>query len=115
VTCRTTSLPLGQTSTPISGCGVLSGTYPFAPVPQPSEPLALGTVGLDGNMVETVSVTKQVFDCKGLIGDLYLISETGEILNGNSATPIGTKYEGVMCRKDPGTAVLSSCSAFTPS
>jgi hypothetical protein len=53
--------------------------------------VALSTVALTHGVVETVSVTKQVFDCKGLIGDLYLISETGELLGTHGASSIGTK------------------------
>jgi hypothetical protein len=117
ITCRTTSIALGSTKKPLAGCGVLSGTYPFAPVAQASDPTALGTVALSGDIVETVSVTKQIFDCGGSIGDLYLLSETGELADANgrfAPTGLGTHYEGVICLKNPATAAIRSCSLFTP-
>ncbi len=116
VSCQTVTVPLGTTTTPLAGCSVVSGTYPFPAIVQPSEPLELGTVSLGGGVVETVSVTKQVFDCQGSIGDLYLFTETSELLTSNGKPPsaLGTKYEGVICTKDATTAALRACKLFTP-
>jgi hypothetical protein len=115
VSCKTVNVPLGTTTTPIKGCAVVSGTYPFASIAQPAEPLELGTVRLAGGIVETVAVTKQVFDCQGDIGDLYLFAETSERVKGQGTpSSLGTKYEGVICKKDAATAAILACQLFTP-
>jgi hypothetical protein len=116
IVCQTTSVPLGVTKTPLAGCSVRSGTYPFAPVAQPSDPVAMATVPLTAGVVETVSVTIQVFDCRGSIGDLYLIAETGENVGAGHSPPLalGTRYEQIICMKDAGTATVQSCALLTP-
>jgi hypothetical protein len=116
VSCKTVTVPLGTTKTPLAGCSVVSGTYPFPAIVQPAEPLALGTLTLDNGVVEAVSVTKQIFDCQGAIGDLYLFVETSEFVPSNGKPPsgLGTRYEGVICTKDAATAALLACRLFTP-
>jgi hypothetical protein len=134
VSCRTVSVPLGATTKPLAGCSVVSGTYPFPALVQPSEPVAMGTAALEAGLVKTVSVAKQVFDCEGDIGDLYLFAETGEYAKQgefpeekdhptvgpapqgpvSGVLPLGTRYEGVICKKDAGTAALLSCDLFSP-
>jgi hypothetical protein len=116
IVCHTANVPLGATKTPLAGCSVRSGTYPFAPVTQPSDPVAMATVPLAAGVVETVSVTNQVFDCRGSIGDLYLIAETGENVGSGHSPPsaLGTRFESVICLKDAGTATVQSCALSTP-
>jgi hypothetical protein len=48
-------VPLGTTATPVAGCSLVSGTYPFATITQPSEPVAMGTVTVAYGLVKTVA------------------------------------------------------------
>jgi hypothetical protein len=115
VSCRSVSLPLGVTTTPLKGCHVTKGTYPFPTITQPTHPVEMSTVRLSDRLVKTVSVEKEVFDCGGQIGDLYLFTEIIELAKGNDVRPVSTQFEGVMCLKNESTAQLSSCKLFTQS
>jgi hypothetical protein len=115
VSCKSVNLPLGVTTTPLARCRVTKGTYPFPVVPQPTHPVEMSTVSLGGRLVKTVAVEKEVFDCGGQIGDLYLFTEVIELANGFAVRPVATQFEGVMCLKNESTAQLVSCKLFTPS
>jgi len=114
VSCRSVSLPLGVTTTPVKGCSVTKGTYPFPVVTQPTHPVEMSTVSI-GRLVKTVAVEKEVLDCGGQIGDLYLFTEVIEQAKGFAVRPVSTQFEGVMCLKSESNAQLVSCKLFTPS
>jgi hypothetical protein len=114
VSCKSVNVPLGVTTTPLSKCRVTKGTYPFPVVPQPTHPVEMSTVSLGGRLVKTVAVEKEVFDCGGQIGDLYLFTEVIELANGFAVRPVATQFEGVMCLKNESTAQLVSCRLFKP-
>jgi hypothetical protein len=115
VSCASVALPLGVTSTPLTRCSLTKGTYPFAPVVQPTHPLQMETATLNNGLVETVAVEKEVFDCAGQIGDEYLFTEVGESAKDGGFRPLGTNFEGVVCFKDASTATVVGCKLFTPS
>jgi hypothetical protein len=115
VSCASVALPLGVTSTPLAKCSLTKGTYPFPPVVQPTHPLQMETATLNDGLVETVALEKEVFDCAGQIGDVYLFTEVGESAKDGSFRPLGTKFEGVVCFKDESTATVVACKLFTPS
>jgi hypothetical protein len=121
VACKSVNLPLGVTTTPLAHCSVTKGTYPFPVVTQPTHPLELDTVKLSHGMVKSVAVQKEVFDCAGQIGDVYLFTEVNEFATGSDywdkATGFsgaGTQFEGVVCLKSEATATVVSCKLFTP-
>jgi hypothetical protein len=115
VACGRVAVPLGITSTPLSKCSVTKGTYPFPAVQQPTHPVQMGTATLDNGLVQTVALEKEVFDCSGQIGDVYLFTEVSESTGGHGFTSLGTTFEGVICFKDDSTAKVVSCKLFTPS
>jgi hypothetical protein len=114
VSCGSVALPLGVTTTPLAKCSLTKGTYPFPPVVQPTHPLQMETTTLNNGLVETVSLEKEVFDCAGQIGDVYLFAEVGESAKGGGFVQLGTKFEGVVCFKDESTATVVACKLFTP-
>jgi hypothetical protein len=114
VSCASVALPLGVTTTPLTKCSLTKGTYPFPPVTQPTHPLQMQTATLENGLVETVSLEKEVFDCAGQIGDVYLFTEVGESAKGEGLSPLGTTFEGVVCFKDASAAKVVSCELFTP-
>jgi hypothetical protein len=114
VSCTSVALPLGVTTTPLAKCSLTEGTYPFAPVVQPTHPLQMETATLDNGLVETVALEKEVFDCAGQIGDVYLFTEVGEAAKGGGFGQLGTKFEGIVCFKDEATATVVACKLFTP-
>ncbi len=115
VSCTSVALPLGVTTTPLTKCSLTKGTYPFPPVVQPTHPLQMQTATLNNGLVETVALQKEVFDCAGQIGDVYLFTEIGESAKDTGFSPLGTKFEGVVCFKDESTATVVTCKLFTPS
>ena len=61
------------------------------------------------------TVEKEVFDCAGRIGDLYLFTGVVESAQGGAGFHgVRTQFEGVICLKDATTAQLVSCKLFTP-
>jgi hypothetical protein len=114
VSCKSVELPLGVTKTPLERCRVTKGTYPFPVVPQPTHPVEMSTVRLSDRLIKTVAVEKEVFDCGGQIGDLYLFTEVIELAKGLHVRPVDTQFEGVICLKNEATAQLVSCKVFTP-
>ena len=115
VSCASVALPLGVTTTPLTKCSLTKGTYPFPPVVQPTHPLQMETATLKNGLVETVALEKEVFDCAGQIGDVYLFTEIGEAAKATGFSQLGTKFEGVVCFKDESTATVVTCKLFTPS
>jgi hypothetical protein len=73
------------------------------------------TATLNNGLVETVALEKEVFDCAGQIGDVYLFTEVGESAKDGGFQPLGTTFEGVVCFKDESTAKVVACKLFTPS
>jgi hypothetical protein len=115
VSCGTRDLQLGVTATPLEGCSPTSGTYPFDPIVQPAHPVEMSTVVLKNGLVQTIKVEKEVFDCAGRIGDVYLFTDIVEgEYRGKTIRPIAKKFHGIVCLKDRGTARVVSCRAFTP-
>jgi hypothetical protein len=115
VSCASVALPLGVTTAPVAKCSLTKGTYPFSPVTQPTHPLQMESATLNNGMVETVALEKEVFDCAGQIGDVYLFTEVGESVRGGGFSDLGTRFEGVVCFKDESTATVVDCKLFTPS
>jgi hypothetical protein len=114
VSCKSEAVPLGTTTTPLATCGATHGTYPFAPVEQPSHPVEMSTVVLRGGLVKTVKVEKEVFDCASQIGDLYLFTDIVESVEASTLKAISTRFEGVICLKNEAKAELTACKLFTP-
>jgi hypothetical protein len=114
VSCKAEAVPLGTTETPLTGCSVNHGTYPFDPVQQPTHPIEMSTVVLDDGLVKTVQVEKEVFDCAGRIGDVYLFTDLVESTQSTGFRPVRTQFGGVVCFKNEATAQLAECKLFTP-
>ena len=115
VSCKSARVPLARTSTPLSRCRPTRSRYPFEPMEQPSHPVEMSTVLLHGKLAKTVKVEKEVFDCAGQIGDLYVFTELVEAVRGSKGfAHVSTKFQGVMCFKNEARATLVSCSLFTP-
>lgn len=114
VACRAEPVQLGSTSTPIAGCSPVHGSYPFDPVEQPSHPVEMSSVVFGRGLVQTVKVEKEIFDCGGRIGDLYLFTEILEAARGGTIRPVERRFSGLMCIKDPVRAVVVGCRLFTP-
>jgi hypothetical protein len=73
------------------------------------------TVSLPGGLVKTVKVEKEVLDCGGAIGDVYVFTELIERASANSFTRPAALFAGVVCLKNAATAQVTSCKVFTPS
>jgi len=114
VSCRFDRLPLGTSQAPLAGCSLKSGTYPFGPVAQPTHPVQMETVSLPGGAVRTVKVEKEVFDCSGSIGDVYVFTELLERAGAKSFAPPVASFHGVVCLKNAATARVTGCRVFTP-
>ena len=114
VGCGVAPVQLGATRTPLAGCSPMHGSYPFDPVEQPSDPVEMSTVRFGGGLVDTVKVEKEVFDCGGRIGDLYLFTEIVEAARADTIRPVERRFSGVVCLKDAVRAVVVGCAAFTP-
>jgi hypothetical protein len=115
ISCATSHVPLAATSTPLAGCSPTKGTYPFDAVQQPSHPTEMSSVSIASAFVKTVQVDKAVFDCAGRVGDLYLLSERVEAVNGETGfRPLGATSTGVMCKKNETTAEVVGCALFGP-
>jgi hypothetical protein len=115
VSCASVALPLGVTTTPLTKCSLTKGTYPFPSVVQPTHPLQMETATLRNGLVETVALEKEVFDCAGQIGDVYLFTEVAESAKDGGFAQLGTRFEGIVCYKDESTATVVACKLFTPS
>jgi hypothetical protein len=113
VSCKSDTVPLGTTDTPLAKCSTTSGTYPFAEIQQPTHPVEMQTVVL-GKLVMTVKVEKEVFQCSGRIADLYLFTRIVESAGSHSFDPVATQFDGVICFKDEATAKIAACQLFTP-
>jgi hypothetical protein len=115
VSCGAKDMQIGATGTPLTGCSPRSGTYPFDPVVQPAHPVEMSTVVLKDGVVQTMKVEKEVFDCEGRIGDVYLFTDIVEAPHhGKTIRPVAKRFHGVICLKDAGTAKVVSCRVFTP-
>jgi hypothetical protein len=114
VSCKAEAIPLGVTETPLKNCQLTKGTYPFDAVQQPTHPIDMATVRLNNGLVKTVQVEKEVFDCEGRIGDVYLFTELVEAAQANGFIHVRTQFDGVVCFKNETTAQLVSCKLFTP-
>ena len=114
VSCKTEAVALGVTATPLRGCRPTRGTYPFAPVEQPSHPVEMSTVAAGGGVVKTVKVEKEVFDCGGRIGDLYLLTQRVATAGGESFGRARTRFSGFICLKNEATARVAQCKLFAP-
>jgi hypothetical protein len=115
VECGTRAVQLGHSSAPLTGCSPVSGTYPFEPVAQPAHPVEMSTVVVEKRRAHTVKVEKEVLDCGGRIGDLYLFTEIHqEAEKGKTVRPVSTVFAGVICLKDAVRASVVGCRLFTP-
>jgi hypothetical protein len=114
VSCKAEAIPLGATETPLTKCQLTKGTYPFDAVQQPAHPIEMETVTLDDGFVKTVQVEKEVFDCEGRIGDVYVFTELVEATQANGFAHVRTQFDGVACFKNETTAQVVSCKLFAP-
>ena len=95
-------------------CGPVRSTYPFASIQQPSHPVEMSSVVASKGLVSTIKVEKEVFDCAGQIGDLYLYDEMVERYHAGSFELVRHRFTGVMCLKNEATARVTQCKLFTP-
>jgi len=114
VACGSTGVPLATTDTPLTRCSPTGSTYPFAAVQQPADPVEMSTVVV-GGLVTTMKVEKEIFDCAGQIGDLYLFTQIVEAKHGPSFRTVARRFSGVMCFKNEARGELTQCKLFTPS
>ena len=115
VACGSKPIQLGNAGVPLAGCSPISGTYPFEPVEQPAHPVEMSTVALKKGRAHTVKVEKEVLDCGGRIGDVYLFAEIHQVAEkGKTLRPVSTVFSGVICLKDPVRATVVGCRLFTP-
>jgi hypothetical protein len=113
ISCKTAAVPLGVTSAPLAGCSPMHGTYPFGPVEQPSHPVEMSTVFVRG-LAKNVKVEKEVFDCGGRIGDVYVFTTRTASLAGGAFGRAATRFFGVICLKDEAKALVAVCKLFAP-
>jgi hypothetical protein len=89
---------------------------------QPRDPVEMGTVPVDAQLVKTTKVEKEVLDCEGRIVDLYLftdIVERRQLKPGPTVRPISWAFLGIACIKTvPGDGLGSvdtnDCYKFDP-
>ncbi len=117
VACGARTVPLRPTQRPLTGCSALRGSYPFEPIEQPRRPLEMNTVVV-GDLVKTIKLDKEIFECRGLVGDVYLFTEIVEARvggkGGPTMQPVSVSFEGIVCFKDPEAVRLVECRSFTP-
>jgi hypothetical protein len=117
VSCGAKQMTLRPTQQPLRGCSAVSGTYPFEPIEQPRRPLEMNTVVV-GDLVKTIKLDKEILQCGGLVGDVYLFTEIVQERVGGQAgptfRPVSFTFDGVVCFKDPGDVRLVECRTFTP-
>lgn len=113
VGCGVEPVQVGVATAPVAGCSPVHGSYPFDPVEQPSHPVEMASVVLGRNLVHTVKVEKEVFDCGGRIGDVYLFTEITEASKGSRPLrTVARRFSGVVCLKDAVRAKVVGCRAF---
>ena len=114
VSCKSESIPLAVTDKPLTRCTPTRSNYPFALIQQPSHPVEMETVVSDDKLVTTIKVEKEIYDCSGQLGDLYLFTERVEFADANTFRPVQRRFSGVICFKDETAAKLTACKVFTP-
>jgi hypothetical protein len=114
VACKSESLPLAVTDTPLLRCTPTRSTYPFPLIQQPTHPVEMTTLQAGHKIVTTIKVEKEVYDCSGQIGDLYLFTEVVERAEKQSFRTVAKRFSGLICLKDETTAKLAQCKLFTP-
>jgi hypothetical protein len=114
VSCKSESIPLAVTDTPLLRCTPTRSTYPFAVIQQPSHPVEMETVVSDDKLVTTIKVEKEIYDCSGQLGDLYVFTERVELADGKTFKTVQRRFSGVICFKDETAAKITSCKLFTP-
>jgi len=115
ISCGWRSVPLASTNRPLTRCSPAGSAYPFAPITQPTHPVEMSTVVASNNLVSTVKVEKEVFDCAGQIGDLYLFTEILESPDKKrSFTVVQRRFSGILCLKNEATARITQCKLFKP-
>jgi hypothetical protein len=114
VSCKAEGVPLAATDTPLTRCSPTKSTYPFAVIQQPSHPVEMSTVAASNDLAATVKVEKEVLDCSGQIGDLYLFTEIVERRGAKSFDVVQRRFSGLMCLKNEVTAQVTQCKLFTP-
>jgi hypothetical protein len=111
VACGSDGISLGRTETPLTRCSPVSSRYPFPAVTQPADPVEMSTV-IAGGLVTTVKVEKEIFDCAGQIGDLYLFTEIVEKKTQASFRIVARRFTGLICFKDESRGQLTQCRVF---
>jgi hypothetical protein len=65
-------------------------------------------------VVKTVKVEKEVFDCGGRIGDVYVFTVRAASVGAGGFGRASTRFSGVLCLKDEAKAQVAVCKLFTP-
>jgi hypothetical protein len=61
-----------------------------------------------------VKVEKEVFDCGGRIGDVYVFTVRNESVGRGGFGRAATRFFGVICLKDEARALVAVCKLFAP-
>lgn len=111
VDCRTANIPLGpKVPSALQGCQT---PPPGSVVRTPADPVEMNSVALL-DFIKTIKVEKEVLNCPGFIGDVYLFTEVLEkrTTGASGYVPFSTRFDGILCRKDPQQGVITSCTRF---
>lgn len=112
VECGTRVIPITSvTASPIQGCN------PSPNIPQPEDPVEMSTNIVNG-YPKTVKVEKELLDCAGNIGELFLFTEIVEKASTNPSgqptyVPIKRAFDGILCLKTQ-QGRIDKCLQFGP-
>jgi hypothetical protein len=96
-------IPIGPPiDRPLRGCTAL---------PSPSDPVEMNTVALK-NLVKTIKLDKENFQCGIDVMDVYLFTEVIEKASFFDVKPIEKRYEGIVCRKLVSDFFIDRCNSF---
>jgi hypothetical protein len=112
VACRSSSPPLGApVGNPLLNCRPLPAT---GVVRTPADPVEMNSVAM-GEFIKTIKLEKEVLACQNRIGDVYVFTEVIErrTTAASAYVPFATRFEGIMCLKNPQLGVIESCTRFT--
>ncbi|HZQ64862.1 MAG TPA: hypothetical protein VFA66_06520 [Gaiellaceae bacterium] len=109
VACAAKKLPLVAGPAPnLQACGVGR---------QLADPVVMNTARtLDGKVVKTIKVEKEIFSCGNVMRDLYVFTQLIEPVNaaGDNFTTTNVRVLGVYCDRDTTAGAITGCIRFTP-
>ncbi len=92
VPCDTKNVTLRDVPSPFGGCARTS---------LPQDPVEMNTVSLlGGELVKTIKVEKEIWDCDSTILDLYLFTEIVEGRSTSGFRPVSKAFEAIICQKE---------------